>query len=93
MLVAGVKCAVVVALGLVCNAMFVSCIGWCLTASCGGVVDVSFVVSNLSGRGGRGEVEGAEVNEYWEVSLFSFCSALLLLRLLVLLSLRLLDCV
>ena len=91
MLVAGVMCVVVVALGPVCNTMFVSCIGWCLTATCGGVVDVSFVISNLSGRGGRGEVEGAEVNEYWEVSLSSACSALLLLRLLVLLSLRLLD--
>ena len=90
-LVAGVKCVVVVALGPVCGTMFVSCTGRCLTASCGGVMDVSFVISNLSGRGGRGEDEGADVSEYWEVSLSSVCSALLLLRLLVLLSLRLLD--
>ena len=91
MLVAGVMCVVVVALGLVCNTMFVSCTDWCLSAICGGVVDVNFVISNLTGRGGRGGVEGAEVNEYLEISLSSSCSALLLLRLLVLLSLRLLD--
>ena len=91
MLVAGVMCVVVVALGPVCSTMFVYCIGWCLTASFGGVVDVSFVIGNLSGRGGKGEVEGADASEYWEVSLSSACSALLLLRLFVLLSLRLLD--
>ena len=76
MLVAGVMCVVVVASGLVCNVMFESCTDWCPSANCGGVVDVNFVIGNLSGRGGRGEVEGAEVNEYWAVSLSSYCSAL-----------------
>ena len=90
MLVAGVMCVVVVASGPVCGTMFVSCTGWCLTASCGGVMDVSLVISNLSARGGRGEDEGADVSEYWEVPLSSACSALLLLRLLELLLLRLL---
>ena len=89
-LVAGVMCVVVIALGPVCGTLVASCTGWCLAASCRCVIDVRLVISNLSTRGGVEEDEGADVCEYWEVPPSSACPALLLLRLLVLLLLRLL---